>query len=362
MIKGKRFFKAAIHAGIPAGTLQKAYSTAAIPGPVNTLNPKIIRVISVDVTDTIICHPPVAETYSSCAQSLHLSWVPSPVEIEEPFKKAFSDGIAKHPCYGHTTGMSSRSWWYDVVKNTFEAAAATHYANDAGIHSERQWCSDAEFQELFRRIYQRYASPKGYKILSDGIDMLSWLQRRHQCSLDSEQQREQVPSTRYNLGVISNSPTRVVETVLPMLELDHYFDWFLVSRDVGTEKPSAEIFDAAYQSAKLSLAKPRSSDPTNTSIRKVKRPHLEPATDLKKEHILHIGNDFEADFCGARAAGYQALFIDRDCSFRSGESRCADKGIDYPGRSAEDIERHRITSLRQVIDLLSGCDDRSYRN
>lgn len=31
------------------------------------------------------------------------------------------------------------------------------------------------------------------------------------------------------------------------------------------------------------------------------------------------------------------------------------RGLNYPGRSVSDIERHRINSLRQVIEMLS-CD------
>ena len=33
--------------------------------------------------------------------------------------------------------------------------------------------------------------------------------------------------------------------------------------------------------------------------------------DLLREEILHIGDNLAADFCGARAAGFQALYLDR---------------------------------------------------
>jgi FMN phosphatase YigB (HAD superfamily) len=33
--------------------------------------------------------------------------------------------------------------------------------------------------------------------------------------------------------------------------------------------------------------------------------------DLQRDEILHVGDSLAADFCGARAAGFQALHLDR---------------------------------------------------
>lgn len=63
--------------------------------------------------------------------------------------------------------------------------------------------------------------------------------------------------------------------------------WFVCSQDVGVEKPGAGIFQKAFEQAQFWVP------------------------GIKKEEILHIGDSLEADFCGARAFGFQALLLDR---------------------------------------------------
>ena len=90
---------------------------------------------------------------------------------------------------------------------------------------------------------------------------------------------------KYTMGITTNTPIRTVETVLPMLGLHEYFKWFVCCRDVGVEKPGREIFDRTFSEAQFW--------------------HPE----LRREEVLHIGDSLAADFCGARAAGFQALFL-----------------------------------------------------
>ena len=42
---------------------------------------------------------------------------------------------------------------------------------------------------------------------------------------------------------------RTVDTVLPLLDLHNYFDWFLCCREIGIEKPNIGIFDEAHRRA-----------------------------------------------------------------------------------------------------------------
>eukprot|EP00967_Tisochrysis_lutea_P088510 scaffold125646_cov30-Tisochrysis_lutea.AAC.2 len=61
----------------------------------------------------------------------------------------------------------------------------------------------------------------------------------------------------------------------------------LSSQDLGIEKPDRAIFDRAFEQARFWLP------------------------DLERHEMLHIGDSLAADFCGARAAGMQALLLDR---------------------------------------------------
>ncbi len=84
------------------------------------------------------------------------------------------------------------------------------------------------------------------------------------------------------LGILSNF-TRNCKEVLRTLGIVNYFSFFAVSSIVRKEKPARAIFDYAARAAK--------------------RPAGE---------ILHVGDSTHADVDGARAAGLNALLLDRD--------------------------------------------------
>jgi FMN phosphatase YigB (HAD superfamily) len=66
------------------------------------------------------------------------------------------------------------------------------------------------------------------------------------------------------------------------------------SKEVGVEKPDARIFEAARKAAEPWLEAHNSS----------KEP-------LLPSEVLHIGNDYEKDYVGAREAGFHAVLLDR---------------------------------------------------
>jgi putative hydrolase of the HAD superfamily len=83
------------------------------------------------------------------------------------------------------------------------------------------------------------------------------------------------------VGLISNWDARL-RPLLRELQLDRYFDSIVISAEVGAQKPAPEIFRAA--AAQLGV----------------------PA-----ETILHVGDSQAEDVAGARAAGWQALWLTR---------------------------------------------------
>ena len=169
---------------------------------------------------------------------------------------------------------------------------------------------------------------------------------------------------KYTKGITTNTPIRTVETVLPMLGLHEYFNWFVCCRDVGVEKPGREIFDRTFLEAQFW--------------------HPE----LRREEVLHIGDSLAADFCGARAAGFQALFLGkcRDLyfirfimfsffyflSWNAGVDRSANPRVtvyqdwltapDYEGKSQEDIALYTVNSFADVMDKLqlNDCTDTAF--
>jgi putative hydrolase of the HAD superfamily len=93
----------------------------------------------------------------------------------------------------------------------------------------------------------------------------------------------------FRLGVVSNSDGRVAEA-LRAAGLEHYFDVIIDSMHAGVEKPDPAIF----------------------------RPALE-ALDVRPEETVYVGDLYDVDVAGARAAGMAAvLFAPADPTARPG--------------------------------------------
>lgn len=114
-----------------------------------------------------------------------------------------------------------------------------------------------------------------------------------------------------------------------MLGLHDHFRWFTCSQDVGVEKPAAEIFDASFAAARFWMP------------------------DLQRSEILHIGDSLACDYCGAKAAGFQALLLDRSSNEKVTAYQDWVVGPDYPGKSAEDIQAGTVQGLDAVVELLT---------
>ena len=162
----------------------------------------------------------------------------------------------------------TREDWAELVDRTF-----------AGL------CQPLPSQTFFPAIYERFAQAGAWRIYDDVLPSLDALD-----ALD-------VP-----VAVISNWDQRL-RPLLQQLRLDRYFETIIVSCEVGFAKPSPVIFEHA--SKRLAIA---------------------------PGQILHVGDSLAEDIAGARAAGYQAVLIDRQAGSRTGE---------------------RVLSLQDIESLLS---------
>lgn len=104
------------------------------------------------------------------------------------------------------------------------------------------------------------------------------------------------------LGVISNWDSRL-PALLEALGLRRYFSIIVYSAAEDVEKPAAEIFRRA-----------------------ARRGGVEPA------QALHVGDRFEEDYRGARAAGMRALLVDRRGRARGQEIEAVDDLTQIAGR------------------------------
>lgn len=117
---------------------------------------------------------------------------------------------------------------------------------------------------FFDALYRRFEKPGAWRVFEEVIPALGSLRQRG-----------------IKLGVISNWDDRL-RPLLNGLDLGRWFDVIVLSAEAGTTKPAARIF---HQAA-LALG-------------------VEPAC------ILHVGDSPQEDVEGGRAAGFQAVRLDR---------------------------------------------------
>lgn len=197
-----------------------------------------IKAVTFDIGGTLIePWPSVGHVYAEVAMRHSLGSV-SPDALNTRFRTAWK----ARPGFAH-----SRIAWAELVDEVFTGLIP-----------------DSPSRTFFSALYDRFAEAGAWRVFEDVIPAL-----------------ETLAANGMKLGVISNWDERLRQ-LLRRLELDHYFEVFAISCEVGSCKPSTGIFDHA--AAKLGL----------------------PA-----KAILHVGDSFELDVVGARAAGFHTLRINR---------------------------------------------------
>lgn len=115
--------------------------TIIIMARTRTLSLKNIKVVSFDVTGTLLIHKfPIVETYSDAAKWAQLQNPPKAAELKEPFKQAYKTMSKQYPSFRIDDDLySSRRWWAQTLKMTLELSGR-HYNN-------------ADFDRYFRYGY-----------------------------------------------------------------------------------------------------------------------------------------------------------------------------------------------------------------
>ena len=277
-----------------------------------------IRAISFDVTGTLLAtREPVVKSYHDAAVWARLPDPPSQEQLKRGFKLAFKERSIESPCFGGVEGISGRDWWQQTIRRVLHYAALDD-DNKNKDKKQQQSYTEEEFQRYFRRVYQHFGSPVGYQVLEDAQYLLSAIEASP-LSDDLVQ------------GITSNTPIRHMESVLPMLDGFHdHFSWFTCSQEVGHEKPSPLIFEDALQKVRFWLDDP----------------HLGP------EAVLHIGDSYACDYCGAKAFGFQALLLDRTGHPSVTTYQDWMEAPDYHGKSPEDAAANTVASLEEVTTIL----------
>jgi putative hydrolase of the HAD superfamily len=152
-----------------------------------------------------------------------------------------------------------RDWWRELVARTMEAARYRI----------------VPFDDYFATVYETFARPGVWELFPDVTPILAELAR-----------------LRLRLGIISNFDRRLYD-ILAHLGVRDAFEHVIISSEIGIRKPEARIFRVAAQRFNVDV-----------------------------NEILHVGDEAESDYTGARAAGLDALLVDHRTSELSSILSC----------------------------------------
>ena len=162
------------------------------------------------------------------------------------------------------------------------AAALASHAPEASEAMEKASGNDTDRASTYLEALFRFSGVPANR-MREVRDCLRDLHReRHLWSSVRERTHEALARLRaagIRLGIVSNSDGRV-EEALAASGLRQYFEVVIDSSVVGVEKPDPAIFQAALE-----------------------------ALDISPEEALYVGDLYEVDVVGARAAGIEAVLL-----------------------------------------------------
>ena len=206
------------------------------------------RAVLLDASGTLIeVARPLGETYSLLARDFGGDLDPD--TLTAGFRSAFADAppMAFPGKHGADLDRAERGWWRAVVERVIGAAGGV-----------------PEFDACFDRLYAHYAGAHAWRVYPEVPAVLASLRERG-----------------IALAVVSNFDSRL-SPLLDGLGLAPFFDAVVCSGEVGAAKPDGAIFA-----------------------------HALAALGVEASEALHVGDSREADYDGARAAGIEALLVDR---------------------------------------------------
>ncbi|KAJ7045612.1 HAD-like domain-containing protein [Mycena alexandri] len=174
--------------------------------------------------------------------------------LKRSFGIALRQLQAEKPLYGN----HKSSWWSEVVRRTaLEAGADSNVLEDS-------------LSLIMPRLMASFGSKEGYKPFDDSFGVLDALH-----------------SLNLRTAVVSNGDSRML-SVLRDLGFPLFLSPIILSEIEAVEKPSSEIFQLAVQRVNVDLEEP-----------------------IVPSECVHVGDELECDYHGAKNAGMNALLLER---------------------------------------------------
>jgi len=213
-----------------------------------------LRLVTVDMVGTIIkfTKPPVQQ-YQDVAITYGVRGIELN-KLERSFFNQWKTMNRNFPHFGSTSGISSKMWWMKLVKETFKDVVEDQY-------------DEERFDKIALELYSYYHSPEPYNVFDDGLEALQRLKDK-----------------KLKIGAISNFDNRLHD-IFSSVGLNKFVDFVVTSEDARSSKPEGAIFELAASMSNIQ--------------------------DLEPNEILHVGDDLEKDYLGARHMGWKSVLVDR---------------------------------------------------
>lgn len=236
-------------------------------------NLKHIRLVTFDITGTLLrFRRSPSEQYVDVAESF--GYTIAPALLSASFTNEFKLMEKRHPNYGKTTyGMTYTDWWRVLVANTFLKC-------NGNIPKD-------ELLNIANELITQFKTDKSWMLVDGTVEVIA-----------------KIKEAGISIGVISNFDGGL-EEILKNMKLPE-FDFVLSSYTCGVAKPNPHIFQTA----------------------------LKLAGNVKPQHSLHIGDNFELDYLGAKSAGWSAVLVN-------------------PSNDLNEIRRHRMYNDSHVFPSLN---------
>lgn len=191
------------------------------------------------------------------------------VDISGSFKKHFKSLKEEHPNFG-SKSIGYEKWWTRLVTQVLSEAS-------------RNKISQSDLENVAKNLIRKYETEECWGKFNKTDELIGAIRKENKV-----------------LGVISNFDPRLHNLLTRMDLLDFHF--VLTSYEAKVEKPKYEIFQLAAKQASCIIY-----PPVFTEIVEV----------IKPEEALHIGNERENDYEGARKAGYSSVLITENGDFKN---------------------------------------------
>lgn len=202
-----------------------------------------------DATGTLFAPwPSVGAVYAEVARAFGMDGTAE--ALDAGFRAAWRERAPLrfvHDAELRTSNAEERAWWRETVRRAFE---------HAGLPEPGDGC--------FEALFERFAEARSWRLFGDVVPTLTALRKQG-----------------LRLGVVSNFDSRL-HRICGGLGLTQLLDAVVASAEAGHAKPARAIFDAAIS-----------------------------GIGVPARRCLMVGDSADADVAGARAAGCQAILLDR---------------------------------------------------